>query len=452
MTSIPETSGHKRDSEAPLDKHRVVIIGGGVAGLELATRLGRSLGRRGRTAVTLIDPGTTHVWKPLLHQLAAGGLDPAEYAVEYLAQARKNHFRFRLGEVNGIDRIQRQVRVAATRNGAGEEIIPERSFGYDTLVIAVGSVTNDFGVPGVREHCLRLDNRHQAESFQRTLVEHLLRADAQRAPLEPGHLDVVIVGAGATGIELAAQLHQVTRQLAQYGFDVIDPERHMRICIVDGGQRILPALPERISEQVSAEMACLGIALHLGKRVSEVKAEGVCSSDGDFYPAAIKVWAAGIKGPDFIGRLDLERNTLNQIRVQSNLQVPGDERIYCLGDCAAAPMNGSDQTVPPRAQAAHQQASFLARQIRNRVAGRPTDAPYVYRDYGSLVTLGRYSTVGSLMGAIAGNVRVSGMVARLVYLSLYKTHQITLFGWWRTGMLTLANLLRRTVDPAIKLH
>jgi NADH dehydrogenase len=435
-------------SETP----KIVVVGGGAAGLELATRLGRKLGKRGRAEVTLIDATRTHVWKPLLHQVAAGTFDPAHHALGYLAHARWNHYRFRLGAMSDLDRVERRVILAPLYDDKGEELIPSRSFPYDYLVFAVGSVSNDFGIPGVSEHCLMLDTKSQASAFQQQLLEALIRANTQNEPLREGQLDVAIVGAGATGVELAAQLHQVTRQIAQYGFETIEPDRHIRLHILDAGPRILPALPEKLSSQVQQELERLGIQVHVSEKVTQVTAEGIHTASGLVIPAAIKVWAAGIKGPDFLGRLGLSVNRINQLKVKSDLTLEDDNRIYAIGDCAACVMNERGDLVPPRAQAAHQQASYIAKALVKRFKRQSFDRGYVYRDYGSLVTLGRYSTVGSLMGAITGSVRVSGWIARWVYLSLYKMHQLTLFGWWRTGLTSLARMLRRSIDPAIKLH
>jgi NADH dehydrogenase len=431
---------------------KIIVVGGGAAGLELATRLGRKLGRRGRAEVTLIDASRTHVWKPLLHQVAAGTFDPAQHALQYLGHARWNHYRFRLGAMSDIDRVERKVILSPLYNDKGEELIPSRSFSYDYLVFAVGSVSNDFGVPGVSEHCLMLDTKSQASAFQQQLLEALIRANTQHEPLREGQLDVAIVGAGATGVELAAQLHQVTRQIAQYGFETIEPDRHIRLHILDAGPRILPALPEKLSSQVQRELERLGIQVHVSEKVTQVSADGVHTASGLVIPAAIKVWAAGIKGPDFLSTLGLSVNRINQLKVKGDLTLEDDQRIYAIGDCAACVMNERGDLVPPRAQAAHQQASFVAKALERRIKGQTFTKSYLYRDYGSLVTLGRYSTVGSLMGAITGSVRVSGWIARWVYLSLYKLHQLTLFGWWRTGLTTLARMLRRSVDPVIKLH
>ncbi|MBW9271278.1 MAG: NAD(P)/FAD-dependent oxidoreductase [Candidatus Thiodiazotropha sp. (ex. Lucinisca nassula)] len=435
-------------SESP----KIVVVGGGAAGLELATHLGRRLGKHDKAQVTLIDATRTHVWKPLLHQVAAGTFDPAQHALGYLSHARWNHYRFRLGVMQDLDRVKREIILAPLHNEKGEELIPRRTFSYDYLVFAIGSVSNDFGIPGVQEHCLMLDTKSQASNFQQQLLETLIKANTQKEALKDGQLDVAIVGAGATGVELAAQLHQVTRQIAQYGFETIEPDRHIHLHILDAGPRILPALPEQLSSQVQQELESLGIQVHVSQMVTKVTADAVHTDSGLVIPAAIKVWAAGIKGPDFLAQLDLSVNRINQLKVHGDLTLEDDQRIYAIGDCAACVMNEQGDLVPPRAQAAHQQASFVAKALVKRIKGQSFDKRYIYRDYGSLVTLGRYSTVGSLMGAITGSVRVSGWIARWVYLSLYKMHQLTLFGWWRTGLTTLARMLRRSIDPAIKLH
>jgi len=437
-------------------KHQIVIVGGGAAGLELATNLGKKLGKKGLADVTLVDAGRTHIWKPLLHEVAAGTLDSAEDELEYMAQARWNHFIYRLGRMVDLDRDQQEVCLAATYNEEGDEIIPPRRFRYDTLVIAVGSVSNDFGIKGVNEHCLFLDTTAQAERFQVKLLNCMLRAHTQGKPIAEGQLDLAIVGAGATGVELAAQIHRVTRLLSAFGLDSIDPNKHIKIHVIEAGPRILPALPERLSLAAEHELSRLGVTVHVNKRVVEITEAGIVTGEGDLIPASIKVWAAGIKAPDFLrGIADLETNRINQLVVERNLRSTRDENIFAIGDCAACPLDdegaGHDNNVPPRAQAAHQQASILAKSIRRRLKGQvPLD--YTYRDYGSLVALGRYSTVGSLMGGLVGSMMVSGLIARFVYLSLYKMHQAALYGWPRAILISLLHLLRRGIDPQVKLH
>lgn len=430
---------------------RIVIVGGGAGGLELATKLGRKLGKRGRAQITLVDVNRTHIWKPLLHEVAAGTFDSYENQLEYLAQGAKHHFRFRLGRMDGLDRESREIHVAPTYNKEGYEIIPARTFAYDVLVVAVGSVSNDFNIPGVKEHCLFLDTKEQAENFQTHLLESYLHAHTQSRPVESGQLDVVIAGGGATGIELAAQLHKVSRLFRAYGLDNITPQT-IKISVIEAADRILPGLPPRLSQATHGELSRLGIDVLTGERVVEVTERGIRTQSGAVIPASIKVWAAGIKAPDFLNDIaGLETTRNNQLVVRPTLQTTRDEKIFALGDCAACPWPEKDSLVPPRAQAAHQQASHLYRVIRQHLNDEPL-SEYHYRDYGSLVSLGRYSTVGNLMGNLTGSVMVEGFIARMVYLSLYKLHQLALFGFYRTTMLSISHLFRASVHPEIKLH
>lgn len=431
--------------------HRIVIVGGGAGGLELATKLGRRLGRRGQADITLVDAQRTHIWKPLLHEVAAGTLDSHEDELEYLAQASMSDFRFRLGRMVELDRERKEIQVAPTLNHKGEEIIPARVFPYDTLVLAVGSVSNDFNVQGVKDHCHYLDTTQQAEVFQTRLLEAYIKAHTQGKPLEAGQLDVAIAGAGATGVELAAQLHKVSRLLTAYGLDEIAPAQ-IKISIIEAAERILPGLPADLSEKTAQVLRGLNIHLITGERVVEATREGIKTHTGRFIPAHIKVWAAGIKAPDFLKDIaGLETNRVNQLVVRPTLQTTRDDDIFALGDCAACALPDGSGNVPPRAQSAHQQASLLYKSMRRRLRGEPLPE-YKYTDYGSLVSLGKYSTVGNLMGNLTGRVMIEGFLARLVYLSLYKLHQLALYGPFRTGMLAVSHLFRSSVHPEIKLH
>src|SRR5688572_17092071 len=405
--------------------HQIVVVGGGAGGVELATRLGDRLGRKGWAAVTLVDRSRTHLWKPLLHEFAAGSMDVDFHALDYLAQARWHHFRFQLGEMDGLDRRRRVVKVARTLDEEGRELIPRREIPYDTLVIAVGSHTNDFGTPGAAEHAISLDRHDQAEEFHRRFINACIRANSQAAPLAPEQLKVAIIGAGATGVELAAELHKTTRELVAYGLDRINPEKDVQITVIEAAPRILPALPERLSKATEELLRGLKVQVLTGERVTEVKADGVVTASGRKIPAELVVWAAGIKAPDFLKDLDgLETNRINQLVVLPTLQTTRDENAFAIGDCAACPWPEKGGDVPPRAQAAHQQASHMVRQIRNRLHGKPLKA-YRYRDFGSLVSLGEYTTVGNMMCAlVGGNLFIEGLFARLMYQSLYKMHEL----------------------------
>ncbi len=431
--------------------HRIVIVGGGAGGLELATRLGKSLGKRKQADITLVDANLTHIWKPLLHEVAAGSLNSSEDELNYVAQAKWNHFEFQLGRMSGLDRTSKSITLAPTLDDDGQVLMPERRITYDSLVIAVGSTTNDFGTPGAAEHCIFLDTRAQAERFHRRMLSHYLRAHASENEYG-SKIDIAIVGAGATGVELAAELHHAAKQLVAYGLDRIRPE-DMRITLIEAGPRVLPALPERIARPVHQTLEKLGVTVLTGAAVSEVTADGLKTADGNFIPASLKVWAAGIRAPGFLKDLDgLESNRINQLQVRPTLQTTLDDDVFAFGDCAACPQPGTEgRNVPPRAQAAHQQASLLAKSLRLKISAQPLPE-YRYRDYGSLISLSSFSAVGNLMGNLTGSVMLEGWLARVFYVSLYRMHQMALYGVPRTLLLMLSDRIGRSTEPRLKLH
>ncbi len=446
MTSSSAASGERVSQQ-------IVIVGGGAGGLELATRLGNKLGKRGRCAITLIDRNRTHLWKPLLHEIAAGSMDLGVHEIDYMAQAHWHGFQYRVGEMTGLDRDRRLVHVAPFVDDEGRQVTATRAIPYDTLVIAIGSLTNDFGTPGVKDYAISLETPAQAARFHRRLVNACIRAQTQTEPLRPDQLQVAIIGAGATGTELAAELHRTTRQLVAYGLDRIDADKDIRISLIDAADRILPQLPERLSKSATRLLDRLGVKVHTSAKVAAVLPNGVTLASGQIVPAELVVWAAGIKAPDVLRDIGgLESNRLNQLLVRQTLQTTRDGDIFVIGDCAACPWPGRDQPVPPRAQAAHQQASHMVKQIKRRLAGQPlTD--WVYRDLGSLVSLGDYSTVGSLMGGlVGGSLFIEGHLARLMYKSLYKMHELALHGPTKVTLDTLARLITRRTEPHVKLH
>jgi NADH dehydrogenase len=440
---------------SPQDKHRIVIVGGGAGGLELATRLGDTLGKRGRADVVLIDKNRTHVWKPKLHEIASGSMDMSAH--DYLAQAHWHGFKFRLGELTGIDRDKREVQVAPYLDDEGKLVTPARAFAYDTLVLSIGSLSNDFGTPGVREHAMRLESKADAQRFHARMVNACIRAHAQTTPLRPDQLHVAIIGAGATGVELAAELHRTTREVIAYGLDRVDAEKDIQVSLIEAAERVLPALPARISSATEGLLRKLGVDVHTGAKVAAVEATGVRLADGRVLPAELVVWAAGVKAADLLqGIAGLETNRSNQLAVLPTLQTTRDENIFAIGDCAQCAWpeanGGKGGFVPPRAQAAHQQASHMAAQIKRRMAGQPLK-PYRYRDFGSLVSLGEFSTVGNMMGGlIGGSLMVEGWFARIMYVSLYKMHELALHGTTKVALDTLARLITRRTEPHVKLH
>jgi NADH:quinone reductase (non-electrogenic) len=449
-TAAPEGSPTREPDALP----HIIIVGGGAGGLELATRLGDKLGRRRQAAVTLVDRYPVHLWKPLLHQVAAGTGGVADDELEYLAQAHWHRFRFVLGALEGLDRTRKEILIAPLYDDdTGVEISPRRTLRYDLLVIAIGSTANDFATPGAKDFAISLDTEYEAQRFHKRLLNAFIRAHFHVEKQIPPPVDVAIIGAGATGIELAAELHYTARQLTAYGFDNIAPERDITLTVIEAAPRILPGLPERLSKATLAQVEKLGIRVLTGERVVKVTRAGVDTQSGHHIPASLVVWAAGIKAPDVLRNLDgLETNHLNQLVVRRSLQTCRDDDIFAFGDCAACPWPGHDTPVPPRAQAAHQQANLLVGSLQRRLRGEPLP-DYVYRDFGSLVSLGKYSTVGNLMGRIAGgSIMIEGLFARLMYLTLHKLHLVALHGPVKVALATVGRLIQRRTEPRIKLH
>ena len=443
----------KTRSPAADGRHQIVIVGGGAGGLELATALGDTLGRRGHAAITLVDKTRAHVWKPQLHVIAAGSMDIGRHEIDYLAQSHWHHFGYRVGEMTGLDRSAREVLIAGFVDAEGNAVTPAQRIRYDTLVIAVGSESNDFGTPGVREHALKLESADDARRFNQRLINACIRAHTQTEPLRREQLQLAIIGAGATGVELSAELHRTTRELVAFGLDRIEPDKDIRLNLIEAADRVLPALPAALSQATEGLLRELGVAVHTSSKVAEVLRDGVRLEDGRILPAELVVWAAGIQAPGFLADLDgLESNRLRQLVVRNTLQTTRDDAVFALGDCAACPWPDKGGNVPPRAQAAHQQASHLARQLRRRLDGQPL-REWRYRDFGSLVSLGEYSTVGNLMGGlIGGSLTIQGGFARLMYLSLYKMHELALHGAGKVALETLARMITRRTEPHVKLH
>lgn len=433
--------------------HRITIVGGGAGGLELAVKLGKKLGKKKKAHITLVDAERTHLWKPLLHQVAAGTLDSHADELEFLALARAHHFQFRLGRMDGLNREKKEIHLAPTYDEDGEEILPRQSIKYDTLILALGSQTNDFGTPGVSEHSIMLDSPHAAERFHERLINSCLRAQTRAKQPGEGRFTVTIIGGGATGVELSAELHMTAKILSTYGLANFDPEKDLKIVVVDAAPRLLQALPERLSHAVARELRGLDIEVHTNEKVVEVAKEGVKMASGKFIPSGIVVWAAGIKVPDFMKEIGgLETNRINQLVVHRTLQTTRDPSIFAMGDCAACPQGDGKTTVPPRAQAAHQEAALLVKSLQRLLDGKPL-LEFTYHDRGSLVSLGDYSTVGSLMGAIArGSVFIEGHIAKWMYWMLHKQHQVTIIGWFYTWLTTWSETIDWARNPRIKLH
>jgi len=436
----------------------VVVVGGGAGGLELAAKLGRALGP---DRVTLVDSEPFHIWKPSLHEAAAGTLDIHQEGLSYLMLAHMRGFTFAQGTLLGVDRAQRLIRVGPVVDAAGQVVLPERELPYGILVLAIGSISNFFNTPGAADYAVTLDTTEAAEAFRLTMLKTMAQVDQAKDGNPQARLRLVIVGGGATGVELAVELREASHVISAYGLKRFDPEHDLDITLVEGAPRILSPLPEKISRAAHARLITLGIRVETDCRVSEITPTEVRTADGRAFPADLCMWAAGIKGPAVLATLDLPLNRLGQLEVNERLESP-DPHILALGDCCAAPWVESRnraapsqaKNVPARAQAAHQQAAYLSEKIVSRARGvMEPSAPYFYLDHGSLVSLGREAGVGSLMGKLSGRgLFISGTLARFMYMSLHLMHHRAVLGFWRTAALALARLLMRRTQPRVKLH
>lgn len=427
---------------------RIVVVGGGAGGLELAVKLARKLKRDEDVTVTLVDMDATHIWKPLLHEVATGSLDGHHDESSYRMLAHKHHFDFLLGRVTRVDAEAGQITIAPELDDDGTVLVEERSITYDQLILSPGSSSNDFGTPGVAEHALTLDSRAQAERFHEQYIKQLHRVGA--IDDESVKLSVAIVGGGATGVELAADLHNVARRLQEFGFRKFSRER-LQVTVVEAGPVLLPQLPRRIGASVRAELQSIGVTVMTDTRVAAIESGALVTSEDSRIAADITVWAAGIRAPAFLADSGLPCDRIGRVMVDSDLSVQGQERIFAMGDCCHCLMEDG-QVVPPRAQSAHQMASIAAHNVLARRSGKSLK-PFVYQDFGSLISLSRFSTIGNLMGnLLRGTVFVEGILARLFYLSLYRMHQKAVHGPFSTLLIMIGDRIHRATRAELKLH
>jgi len=429
----------------------IVIVGGGAGGLELATKLGHKLGNKNKARITLIDKNRVHIWKPLLHEVATGSLDTEIDGVVYRAHSARHGYHFQLGALESVDLNAKRLQLAPIVDDSGTTILDKREFSYDTLVLSIGSISNDFGTPGIQDHCYLLDSKLQAQNFQKRLLNQFLLKSQQAQSLEtitPTRL--AIVGAGATGVELSAELNHVVDVVKIYDIDN-NQGQPLNIDLIEAGPRILPALPEKIAESAAAELEKLKVNIHTSTMITEANNKGFITSEGNTIEADIMIWAAGVKAQNWLAEIGLDVNRINQVMCHRTLKSVSDESVYAIGDCCHVEMEDGNK-VPPRAQSAHQMASTVATNIIRELKGKELKE-FKYTDYGSLVNLSRFSTVGSLMGNLTkGSMFIEGRIARFMYLSLYRMHQLAIHGYIKGPFIIVLSKISKIIRPKIKLH
>jgi len=428
----------------------IVIVGGGAGGLVLATRLARKTYRDKLCRVTLVDDSLTHIWKPLLHEIAAGSLNSYEDELNYYSHAHRNHYVFQLGKLVGLNRQSKQISLASVSDSYGEVLVPARELSYDILILSLGSVGNYFGIPGVKEYCSVLDSRSKAEHLHSKILGAFMAGNTKDMAINAEfELNINIIGAGPTGVELASELNSTLPNFKEYGSDYIK-SGSTKITLIEAGPSVLPGQSEKMILEATTAIKKMNIDLLLNTRVTEVTKESVIVDNREPLNSSITIWTTGVKAPDVLRRLDgLETNRNDQVVVNSTLQSVTDEHIYAIGDCAEFLSNG--KRLAPRAQVAQQQAVFLAQSLINRCKDSAS-TDFHFDDKGTFVSLGNKNSVGTLLGTMFGSLNFHGFAAKIAYVLLYRQHQVELFGVYKTSILIFKDTLTRALGPKVKLH
>jgi NADH dehydrogenase len=379
----------------------------------------------------------------MLHTFAAGTWNLHEQQVQYVAHARTHHFEYMPGQLSAIDRVARRIHLAPLEV-AGEVVASSRALDYDALVLAIGSRANDFGTPGVVEHCHFIDSHDQADAFNARVRAQVVRSFAQR-----GDITIAIVGGGATGVELAAELSRMVDLATAYGGDI---RPRLRVTLLESGPRILGAFPEAVSVSAAAQLRALGVDVRTGAKVVAADDDGFELDGGERVFAALKVWAAGIRASDSFAGSGLEVNRVGQVVVGANLLAKDEQRIFAVGDCASLISEGAGRALPPTAQVANQQALHLIRHLPAWLQEGKPIAPFRFRDLGALVALGEYNAYGRLgrIGFFKGGF-IKGWFALLNHALLYRRHQLSLHGPLRAALLWVAESINGLVRPRLRI-
>ncbi|CAI3941069.1 FAD-containing subunit (Ndh) (PDB:5NA4) [Commensalibacter communis] len=410
-----------------MSKKKIVVLGGGIAGIEFLVRINKKIDHS-RYELCLIDKNEFHTWKPMLHTFAAGSASLQEQGMSFLIQAKRHNFTFQPGEVSSIDTEAKEITLAPYIDQYGDEILPKRCVSYDYLVIALGSKANDFNTKGVNEHAYTIDDVGYALEFHHDLKKYIM----QSTILHTKH-HVVIVGAGATGIELAGEIAEMLQQASQYTDH--DFNKHIDLTVIQSGDRVLPGFQKNISKSVQKTMDDIGVKTLLSTRVTEVTKDHVVLDSGDTLPADQVVWTTGIKAIDVEGDIaNTERSKNAQFVTDEQFRLLNHDDIFVIGDCSSRQKN----PLAPTAQVARQQAIYLSANFVKLINKDSNIPAFVYKDYGSLISVGRYGSFGTF----GHSTHVKGMLAYLAHTFLYRSHQINILGPFKGISAIFADILR----------
>ncbi|MFQ1054354.1 hypothetical protein B5S43_00105 [Gilliamella apicola] len=404
---------------------KIIIIGGGAGGLELATDLGDKLGKTDKAQITLVDKNSYHLWKPLLHEVATGVLDEQVDNIYYASQGQQHNFEFTQGTFTDLDRDSKRITVI---NHNDESI----SIDYDILVIAIGSTSNDFGTPGVKEHCIFLDDQNAAIRLRETLINKFTSFCSiidDHQSTDEDKIRIAIVGGGATGVELASELPNMVETFGACGRNKMCSDL-LDVSVIEATDRILPALPEKTAISITKTLEKQGIHVLTKTMITKAENDGFYPKDGDIIKADIMIWTAGVKAPDYLKEISgLESSRSNQLVVKPTLQTSRDDSIFVIGDCAYA-MQENGHASPPTAQAAHQMAKICYENIINILNNNPLKS-FKYTDNGTIISL-HDTAQGVVKIAGKSEMSVKGWFALIIHRLLYRMHQASLLGIFKT--------------------
>ena len=400
-----------------MQKHRVVIVGGGFAGLAVARGL-----RRAPVDITLVDRTNHHLFQPLLYQVAMGGLNPAEIAspIRNVLRSQKN-IQCWMAEVTSIDTEKRRLEL----DGGSQ------SLEYDTLVLAAGGRTSYFGRDEWEKVAPGLKTLQDALDIRQRVLLALERAERCSDPtLREKLMTMVVIGGGPTGVEMAGGLAELTRSVLRWDFRSIQA-RKARVVLLEGGPRLLTAFPENLSEYTRKRLTQMGVEVLLGERVQDLVPGKIVTDQREIVAENI-IWAAGVGGNPIASLFPCETDRAGRIVVESDLRVKGYDNVYCLGDMASyvhAHTHGG-KPLPGVAPVAMQHGKWAAQNLLLQLKGQPT-RPFHYFDKGSMATIGRTSAVAMSQGLkfVGLPAWFAWLFIHLIYLVDFQNQILVMMRW-----------------------
>jgi NADH:ubiquinone reductase (H+-translocating) len=429
--------------------HRVVVVGGGFAGLNAALRL-----RREPVEITLVDRRNFHLFQPLSYQVATGALSPGEIAYPLRAIFKRNgNVRVLLAEVADFDLQNRELRLRPV-----DGVPAPQRLSYDTLIVGGGARYSYFGHDEWQEHAAEVKSLESALIVRSRLLRAFEAAEAEPDPVRRAALlTFVVVGAGPTGVEMAGQIAELARDTLRREFRNSDP-RGARILLIEAADRVLTTFPPSLSNKAQRQLEKLGVTVITGSTVTGIDEDGVTleprHGPAERIASRTAVWAAGVTASSLAGRLaeltGAERDRAGRVTVEPDLTLPGHPEVFAIGDMVRVrTADGTPVTLPGVAQVAIQQGRYAARVVRARLRGKES-RPFHYLDKGNLATIGRAAAVADLKGGI----RLSGALAWLTWLVVHLWYlvgfqnRILVFIRWTTSFTTRRRGARLITDTS----